>query len=204
MIFITSDHHFGHENIIKHCKRPFRNTDEMDTAMVDRWNEVVEPTDDVYIAGDFSHKRCPADRANDIARSLRGRKHLLLGNHETDNERGILLDSRSPIEDRLILDPSLFASLNEGYFYFRINGRLIVVTHYAMQTWHDMRKKGTPTYHLHGHSHSKLSPMLRRHDIGVDGHNFYPWSMDQIFDHFDPQGKRKGGKAHVGKIETAF
>ena len=64
MIFITSDHHFGHENIIKHCSRPFRNADEMDATMVDRWNEVVGPDDDVYIAGDFSHKRCPAERAD--------------------------------------------------------------------------------------------------------------------------------------------
>lgn len=177
MIFITSDHHLGHENIIKHCRRPFANADQMDTYMVDQWNAVVGPNDDVYHLGDISHKRCPRERANDLIGSLNGRKHLLLGNHEIDNERGKQFDSRTPIEDRLIIDPGLFTTLNEGYFYLRLDGQLVVMSHYAMQTWHDMSKG---TIHLHGHSHGKLTPKAKRLDVGVDDHDFKPWSWDQI------------------------
>lgn len=28
-IFFTADHHFGHENIIKLCGRPFKNADSL-------------------------------------------------------------------------------------------------------------------------------------------------------------------------------
>ena len=37
----TSDHHFGHRNIIGYCDRPFADTDEMNAAMVARWNDGV-------------------------------------------------------------------------------------------------------------------------------------------------------------------
>ena len=33
MRFFTSEHHFGHNNIIKYCNRPFRNADEMKWRM---------------------------------------------------------------------------------------------------------------------------------------------------------------------------
>lgn len=38
----TSDHHFGHANIIKYCNRPFADTDEMNKA-VDRQLQRARP-----------------------------------------------------------------------------------------------------------------------------------------------------------------
>lgn len=204
MIFFTSDHHFGHENIIKHCRRPFPNADAMDDYMVAAWNSTVGPDDDVYHLGDFSHKRCPADRANAIASSLNGNIHLILGNHETDNPRGLQWDSHMRISERLILNTQYFSSLNEGYFYLRIEGRIIVMSHYALQTWHDMRAKPKPTWHLHGHSHGKLAKVPRRLDVGVDDHDFKPWSLEDITNHFTPTNKRKNKPPTQEKLETVF
>jgi calcineurin-like phosphoesterase family protein len=50
--WITADLHLGHANIIIYSGRPFRDADEMDESIVERWNEVVAPTDRVLVLGD--------------------------------------------------------------------------------------------------------------------------------------------------------
>lgn len=42
--FVVADNHFGHENIIRFCNRPFKTLDEMNYEMVKRWNAVVQMT----------------------------------------------------------------------------------------------------------------------------------------------------------------
>jgi calcineurin-like phosphoesterase family protein len=79
-IFLTSDTHFGHENIIKYCKRPFANAKQMDDALIANWNEVVGPEDVVWHLGDFA--LCDDWRKREILCSLNGVKKLILGNHD--------------------------------------------------------------------------------------------------------------------------
>ena len=52
--FVTSDLHFDHTNIIKYCKRPFFNTEEMNKTLLDNWNNTVGKKDKVYFLGDMS------------------------------------------------------------------------------------------------------------------------------------------------------
>ena len=40
-LFLTSDTHFGHRNIIKYCERPFYCIEEMDDALIANWNSAV-------------------------------------------------------------------------------------------------------------------------------------------------------------------
>ena len=53
-IFFTSDNHWQHANMIKYESRPFKNVDDMDTQMIDKWNKKVSKNDSVYILGDFA------------------------------------------------------------------------------------------------------------------------------------------------------
>jgi calcineurin-like phosphoesterase family protein len=53
-IFFTSDHHFGHHNIITHAQRPFTTTEEMNATMIHNWNERVRPKDTVFHLGDLT------------------------------------------------------------------------------------------------------------------------------------------------------
>ncbi len=78
-IWLVSDTHFGHENIIRYCARPFANAAEMDAAMIERWNAVVKPEDHVWHLGDVA-MRTHAMRA--IVPQLHGHKRLLRGNHD--------------------------------------------------------------------------------------------------------------------------
>ena len=80
-IFFTSDHHFGHSNIIKFCKRPFKDVEEMNEVLIERWNEKINPEDEVYHIGDFAMTKDNELVAN-ILDKLNGTKYLIVGNHE--------------------------------------------------------------------------------------------------------------------------
>ena len=55
MKFYTSDLHFDHLNILKFEpeSRPFNTIDEMNEALIKKWNDKVKQDDEVYILGDF-------------------------------------------------------------------------------------------------------------------------------------------------------
>lgn len=76
-IWIISDTHFGHANIIKYCDRPFESVQHMDETMIENWNRVVKPHDKVYHLGDVFMK---VDGS--ILERLNGKKRLIVGNHD--------------------------------------------------------------------------------------------------------------------------
>lgn len=82
-IFFISDTHFDHTNIIKYCNRPFKNVNEMNIAIVNKWNKVVRKNDIVYFLGDVTYGRHhhPIDY---WFSKLNGKIFLIRGNHDTD------------------------------------------------------------------------------------------------------------------------
>lgn len=79
-IFVCSDTHFNHANIIKYCNRPYETVEEMDEALVDNWNSVVTNDDTVFFLGDFALGS--RDVVRDFVSKLNGRKILVRGNHD--------------------------------------------------------------------------------------------------------------------------
>lgn len=77
-IFVVSDTHFGHANIIQYCGRPFASVKEMDETLVERWNAVVRPQDHVYHLGDVAMRKPDLS----IVKRLNGHKRLVFGNHD--------------------------------------------------------------------------------------------------------------------------
>ena len=85
-IWLVSDTHFGHENVLKFTDRDgnlirgsrFSSVEEMDEHMVERWNNVVKDGDKVYHLGDVVINR----KALGIMRRLNGDKVLIRGNHD--------------------------------------------------------------------------------------------------------------------------
>lgn len=84
-IWFTSDTHFGHSNILTFLNedgsflREFANVQEMDEHMIYKWNSVVKDGDKVYHLGDvtFNYDDLPK-----VMSRLKGKKRLLLGNHD--------------------------------------------------------------------------------------------------------------------------
>ena len=53
MYYYIADAHFGHENILKMCRRPYESIDAMNEALIAAWNERVTGNDTVFILGDL-------------------------------------------------------------------------------------------------------------------------------------------------------
>ena len=166
-IFFTSDHHFGHKNIIRFSNRPFENVEEMDEALIQRWNEKVEPKDEVYHLGDVG--LCSPGKLRKILNRLNGKIYLIKGNHEKSAEA-----CRSRFE--WIKD---YHELVVEDAEHKRGEQLVVLFHYAMREWNASH---WGTYHLYGHSHGSLSddPKSRSFDIGVDCHDYYPLSYEEV------------------------
>lgn len=83
-IWVTSDSHFCHRNILIYeaANRPFKDRDEMNEALIQRWNERVSDADLVLHLGDFSFGN--KNRIKEIVSRLNGRIWLLLGNHDRE------------------------------------------------------------------------------------------------------------------------
>ena len=158
-IWYTSDHHFGHENIIRLAKRPFSSLDEMHQVMVNRWNAVVKPDDIVWHLGDFTYK----DKANagyHILSKLNGKKQLIIGNHESNQ---ILLHRSWETVNQ-------YAEIQDGK-------TSVILFHYPIRSWNRM---GRGSVHLYGHTHGNSAPFGKSYDVGVDVWNFSPVTLDEI------------------------
>ncbi len=79
MRYFIADTHFNHENIIKYCNRPFKNSKEMNEYIISKWNSVVTKDDIVYHLGDVGFGS--TEELKKLVSSLNGTKILIRGNH---------------------------------------------------------------------------------------------------------------------------
>lgn len=172
MIYFTSDLHFYHDNIIKYTNRPFRNAEQMDSALIRNWNNTVTPSDEIYILGDLTLKG--AEHANTVLRQLNGKKYLIRGNHEH------YLEQKE-------FDHSLFVWVKD-YYTLHYKNAAFVLFHYPIAEW-DGFYRGA--YHLHGHQHNRAeynfnnrANKLLRYDVGVDANQMKPVSIETILAFF--------------------
>ena len=77
-LWFTSDTHFGCDNIIRFCGRPFKSAAEMDEELICRWNDTVPEDGIIFHLGDF----CQGSKKEweSILKRLHGHKYLILGN----------------------------------------------------------------------------------------------------------------------------
>lgn len=82
MVWVWSDIHFGHNNIIKYTAphRPFADKHEMNDAMISNYHRIVHPNDICIWGGDIGFM--PEPEINKILRSLPGHKIQIVGNHD--------------------------------------------------------------------------------------------------------------------------
>ena len=156
--FFTSDLHLGHAKILKYCKRPFKDTHEMNSAIINNINNKVGTDDELYIVGDFSWGKANKYRPQINCKNIT----LIQGNH--DKKKSVKSNDFSEIYH---------------YLELRMSHReVFILCHYPLMSWNMMRYG---SIHLHGHVHGTIThPHPNALDVGVDVHNFQPLSYDEI------------------------
>ena len=120
MNYYISDLHFGHARLNEKIDcRGFESTEQMDEYMVAQWNSRVKDGDHVFILGDLSVSS-QGEEVNRILHRLKGRKTLLIGNHDT-----YLQD---PAFDKGLLEQAVpYLELQDGRYS-------LVLSHYPMDS----------------------------------------------------------------------
>lgn len=182
MRWFTSDIHFDHKNIMKFCPdtRKFADVNDMNETIIQRYNATVADDDEVFILGDVGFDSM---RAVDHLSALKGKKYLIVGNH--DHHLLKVLEQRRKLD--------IFAGIWE-YLELRQTKKHMVLFHFPIYEWNQMFRG---SIHLHGHTHGTVKIDGNAFDVGVDsilvdGHlPGVPYSEDQIVSLFSKENIRK-------------
>jgi calcineurin-like phosphoesterase family protein len=176
-IFFTSDSHANHFNIIGSCNRPFKDENEMNEALIEKWNSVVDEDSIVFHLGDFAWGGYIKWKL--FRDALNGHIILIKGNHD---------------------DKNLTTTGEKEFFDFvayqmkiRIGKRAVYLNHYPFLCYAGTyREPKDQVWALHGHIHlgpNSLSgldvPRMEyllptQYDVGVDMNDFTPISWEEV------------------------
>lgn len=122
-IFVTSDTHFNHQNILKYQpNRKFSSIEEMNEDIVRVWNETIAPNDIVYFLGDLAMG--PKIYHLDFLCRLSGKISFIPGNHDWF----IAKQTEFPIN----------VSLKEKIYNKKLCGQNFVLCHFPLDEWEGM------------------------------------------------------------------
>lgn len=163
-IWVISDTHFYHQNIIGYCNRPFDTAEQMNDMMVTLWNETVKDGDKVYHLGDV-YMGNNGGNAERLLSSLKGQKRLVLGNH--DNGKDQILQR-------------VFKKI-EVWRMFPEFGLLLTHVPVHQSTLGENRfGLGTHTLNIHGHIHQNPSPEGPYQCVCVEQIGYKPVNIEDL------------------------
>ena len=157
MTWFTSDTHFGSSRALELSCRPFKHVDEMDWAMIQKWNDKVKPGDKGYHLGDFG-ELWPLQFLN-------GDITLILGNYERK------LDDEEI--HKLLTHPKLKVESSDEVEEF-------FLAHEPTIGLKKMKAESDKEWLLFGHIHGRQKIKKFGIDVGVDCNNFAPISIDEV------------------------
>lgn len=180
-IFVASDHHFGHANILKFFRsdgktkvRPqFNNLDDMNHAMIERHNKVVGDSDKIYFLGDVAFD---IKVFHEVMPQLKGRKRLILGNHDHFSMDTYLKYFKTIYSARKL----------------KIGDKKVMLCHYPLHPDSELPNR---VLYIHGHIHEKFictnskigniyAHVVNRNyvNVAVEQINYTPVSLQSIVD----------------------
>ena len=161
-VWLISDTHFDHTNIIRYAHRPFGTTDEMNAVILDNLNSVVRHDDLLIFLGDMSFGR-DSHKPRWWLEQLNGQKIYIKGSHD----KGIR--PTSVLNDVLFVADSVAICCEGKYF-------LAIHDYHLKPTWWN-------GWVVHGHNHD-TEPFLREGyiNVGVEVTDYKPTKLSTILD----------------------
>ena len=160
-LWVASDHHFGHKNIIKYAKRPFTDGKEMDLAMIAQHNDRVAPDDVVLFGGDIGFANTAV--VNKHLAKMNGYKIFVMGNHDFDRDGSIKT-----------------YDVDEQHLFWEVPGLQeefsLIFTHYPLDGLPD------DIINLHGHIHDQMSDNPHHINMCVEHWKYAPVPFERILE----------------------
>lgn len=164
-IWIISDTHFSHKNMYtfteadgfpvrKRSDNSRMTMEEGDELMIQNWNKTVKDNDIVYHLGDVYF-----GQGYEFIYNLKGRKRLLLGNHDHSKD------------ERL---NTVFQKIEMWRMFKEFN---CLLTHTPQ---HESTLQGKVKYNIHGHIHRKPSPSPFHINVSVEMIDYTPVNIEEL------------------------
>lgn len=162
-VWFTSDLHLCHKNIIDYCNRPFSSVEEMNEILVQNWNKVIAPNDQVFHLGDFCLGS--KEQFETFSKALNGHKTFIAGNHDRLSKSFVLDNGWEVFSKKPILKR------------FRCKNFILM---------HHPREVEFNQICLYGHTHDKTAELqCRSLCVCVEQTNYFPISLDKVLERVD-------------------
>jgi len=160
-VWLWSDLHFGHKNIIDFSERPYDDVEQMNEHLVANFNDYVKEDDISIWVGDVAFGS--TEFANNILDQCNGYKILIVGNHDFHKKK---------LRD---------LNFNEVHLISHIEtqGVDLVLTHYPMFNL------PLPYINVHGHIHAgggkhDAVDTIQHINVNCEFHNYKPVNLNEI------------------------
>ena len=173
-IFLTSDTHYCHENILKFSDGEgnrfrgdlFSSVEEMNECMLDGWNDTIRESDTVYHLGDFALGNYQKNhKFIKQFRSLPGKKYLIVGNHD---------------DISWCVKSELFKDITADK---RIRNLNFILTHFPIDSSGLISyRTGEALINIHGHIHQNYSPTEQHRCVCVEWTDYKPISVHKVLE----------------------
>ena len=170
-IYLCADTHFGHSKLWstwEHRKEGF------EEELIEAWNSVVTKNDVILHLGDLSI--CNKEKTNAWTKQLKGKKYLILGNHDSGSDSWFRDCGFEVIPSAY----QKFGQKDDSYIH-------ILFTHEPVREslpdgWFNIHG------HLHGGGHRASLKSPVHIDVGVDAIGFKPVPLYKILsDYIKPK-----------------
>lgn len=167
-VFITSDLHFGHENLCRGLRN--MSSKESDELIISNWNKIINKKDKVFILGDLTMEK--PNIIMDYLNQLKGEKEIILGNHDYKSAK-ILIDNNIKVSG---------GCLYKGFW----------LSHIPIHESQLEFVRGN----LHGHIHEpgniegygeynpKINLGVKYFNVNIEFNNYFPFNFENIIDYF--------------------